>query len=502
VWRGHATIDDFAVFPDGRSILFASKGKDGAPWLWEVAREGGLPRKIAPGVLAAISSDGGRIVTVQPLKAGGRRVAVLTRDGTLERSLHTFQGSLVPVSVVLGPAGQSVIVVVTDGIRRSQLVRIAIADGAKEVLAEVVGVAAAGATLHQGLDAVIWPVRTQPRGEAALVVTSVGSSSCRVVYPGPGRASHPSLDRTGRLLAFQLTETDEELVDLAVHPNDGPPVTAIGIIPGSRGASQPRVGPDPRYLLFQSAFGTVELMNRSTGDTRPLLATGSSQFNPAWSPDGRRAVCACLVGGRSDLWLVAADGGAPERLTEDAGNNFQPVWHPDGRHVLFISDREGVEDLHVLTLQDGTVRRLGSDGAVNPAVSSDGRLVAYVVGVAGPSPRLRLARLNRALTSLETVWDRPVTVDRWAGAKPRFSPDARWLAFDRPRAEGGADIWALPVEHGGSARAVRLTALPFSACLKGWFDWGPDWRIVASVARRTDRICILHNAGRWLQHAR
>ncbi len=502
VWHGHTAIDDLAVFPDGRSLLFVARAEDGRPWLWEVSREGGLPRKVAPGVLAAITSGGLEIVAIQPLESGDRRLAVLGRDGTLERSLHTFRDSLIPVSLMLEEGDRSVIAVVTDGIQRSQLLRIAIADGGTEVLSEVAGVASPGVTRDRKSGAVIWPIRTQVRGEAALAVTTLGSASCRVVYPGPGRASYPSMDRSGNILAFQLTETDGELVELAVHPDGGPPVTAIGILPGSRGASQPRVGPNPRTLLFQSAVGIIELMHRDSGATRPVLSTGLSQFNPAWSPDGRRIVCGCLTGGRSDLWLVAADGGAPERLTEDSGNDFQPVWYPDGRHILFISDREGTEDLHVLTLRDGSVRRLGFDGAANPAVSSDGHFVAYVVGATGSSPRLRLARLSADLTTLETVWDRPVTVNRWAGAKPRFSPDARWLAFDQPRPGGGADIWALPVAEGGSARAIRLTALPFPASLTGWFDWGPDWRIVAAVARQTNRICILHDADRWLREAR
>jgi len=452
--------------------------------------------------MASISPDGRRVVAVQPLPEGDCRVVLIKRDGSLERSLHTFHGPLVPVSLVFGPAGRSVIVATTDGVRLSRLLRIDVGDGTLNPITEVAGVAAAGAALHRGLDAVVWPVRTQARGEASLMVTSLVKPACRVVYPGPGRASHPTLDTAGHVLVFQLTESDSELVELAVNPQGGPPVEAVNIVPGSRGASQPRIGPDPSLLLFQSALGTVQLMDRSSGNARPLLATGAPQYNPAWSPDGRQAVCASLVEGQSDLWLAAVDGGAPERLTNREGNNFQPVWHPDGRHILFISDREGVDDLYVLSLDTGKVRRLGFDGAVNPAVSSDGRHLAYLVGAYGPSPRLRLALLKPSLDAVEEVWERPVTMNRWAGGKPRFSPDGRWLAFDQPRSGTGADIWIVPVEGGGTARARRMTALPFAASLKAWFDWGPDWRIVATVARRTDRICILHDAGRWLRNAR
>jgi len=502
IWHGESPIKGLDVFPEDRRILFTATAGGGGPWLWEIGLNGGLPRRISPGTVASISPDGRRLAVIQPLPEGGCRLALLGRDGSLKRPLHTFGSSMVPVALVFGPAGRSVIVATTDGVRLSRLLRIDLADGTVEPITEVAGVAAAGAALYPGLDAVVWAVRTQARGDASLMVTPLQRPASREVYPGPGRASHPTLDREGRVLVFQLTESDSELVELAVDPEGGPPVEAVNIVPGSRGASQPRIGPDPRLLLFDSTLGMIQLMDRNAKKERPLVASGAPQYNPAWSPDGRRAAFASLVEGRSDLWLAAVDGGAPERLTEGADNNYQPVWHPDGRHILFISDREGMEDLYVLSLDTGKVRRLGADGAVNPAVSSDGRHMAYLVGAYGPSSRLRMALLSPSLKAITTVWERPVIMNRWAGGKPRFSPDGRWLAFDQPRAGTGADIWVVPVEGGGAARARRLTALPFAASLKGWFDWGPDWKIVATVARRTDRICILHDAGWWLEHAR
>ncbi len=502
VWHGTAPITDLAPLPGGRGVLFVSPAGNGEPWLWEVAVDAGFPRKIAPASAAAVSADGQRVAAIQPMGDGLRRIVVLDRDGTTLRPLHTFQRSLVPVSVLFGPHGRSVVVAFTDGIRRSGLLQIFLDDGRTRTVIEAAGVATRGAAMCAKLGTVLWPVRTTPRGEASLMATSLRTPSLRAVYQGPGRASHPTLDRKGKLLAFQLAEVDTELVELSVNPDAGPPVSAMEVIPGSRGTSQPRLGPDPTFLLFQAAAGSVRMMNRRTGQIRGLLTVGTEQYNPGWSPDGKRTVCACLVDGRSDLWVVPAEGGAPERLTANAGNNFQPVWHPDGRHVLFISDRDDVEDLYALDLSDGHVVRLGKDGGVNPAVSSDGRHVAYVVGAYGPSPRLRLARLDDSVDSLETVWERPVAVDRWAGAKARFSPDGHWLAFDQPREGGGADIWAVSVAGGGTGRAVRLTALPFAASLTGWFDWGPDWKIVATVARRTDRICLLHDATTWLQNAR
>lgn len=67
------------------------------------------------------------------------------------------------------------------------------------------------------------------------------------------------------------------------------------------------------------------------------------------SPDGRR-VCLTvrepapdLDGYRISLWMVPADGSAPERrLTLGARRDTTPRWSPDGSTIAFLSDRAGV----------------------------------------------------------------------------------------------------------------------------------------------------------------
>ena len=493
VWRGDRPIEDVAVFPDGRAVLFSSALDDGGEWLWEIGLDGGLPRKIAPGRDPSITGGGNRIAALQRLDDNLRRLVLIDRSGTEIRTLHTFRGADVPISTTVVPSDDTIVVITTDGINRARILAFSPVDGAVRTVAEVPGVALPGAAVDGPDEVVIWPVRAEARGEGKLLMTSLEDGRTRPLYAGPGRTVYPSLGHDGKGLAFQITETDRELVELDVDPEGGPPIESMTVIDGTRGASQPRLAPDGRFLLMQSSSGSLDLLDRLSGGARRLLGVGISQFNPAWSPDGSRIVCACLADGRSNLWIVRSDGSSPERLTNTAANDYQPVIHPDGRHILFISDREGVSQLFVLTLGDGKVRRLSDDGAVNPAVSPDGRSVAFVTGLPGRSPRLRLSRLDASVESLRTVWERPVVVDRWSGAKPRFSPDGRWIAFDQSRpAGGGADLWALPVEGGGTARPIRLTAFPFRADLRGWFDWGPDWKIIATVTRKTDRLCVMH----------
>jgi hypothetical protein len=59
--------------------------------------------------------------------------------------------------------------------------------------------------------------------------------------------------------------------------------------------------------------------------------------DPEWSRDGAWIYYASNVSGRSELWKIAAAGGAPVRLTNDGG--FEPRESPDGRTIYYVDAR-------------------------------------------------------------------------------------------------------------------------------------------------------------------
>jgi Tol biopolymer transport system component/tRNA A-37 threonylcarbamoyl transferase component Bud32 len=500
IWRGSETISGLCLSPDDRQALFVTGENAGSPWIWEVPVDSGVPRKIARGFSPAVAPDGAHIAALVELDGGVRQLFVCRRDGTRRRTVAVFDGSRRPLSCAYVSDG-SIALVLTDGVHWSRLVKVDVESGATEQITEVQGVALPGLALLPRLNAALWCLRPIASAPSMLWATHLDDGSTSPVYPGPGVVSHISATETGVRLLLGVKDRQVDLVEISVDPGSMAPASIIRPIAGTSGAGQPRVSPDGARLAYQSSFGNLWLMDRTTGDSGPLLTTGTASFNPSWSPDGRFVAYACITDGASALWRAGADGGEPRQITRGEQNDFQPVWHPDGRNMFFVSDRDGVEDLYGLELATGRVRRLGFDGASNPAISPDGSMVAYVVPSFSDGDLLRVATAGEDAERLETAWDHPILLNRWAGGKPRFSPDGRYIAFDQPSGTVGADVWALPVDRGGDAQPIRLTAFESPTSLLSWFDWSSDGELVVALTRDPERFILLDDADRWIERA-
>ena len=60
----------------------------------------------------------------------------------------------------------------------------------------------------------------------------------------------------------------------------------------------------------------------------------------------------------SDIWLVAARGGVPIKLTAGAKRDDTPRWSPDGKRIAFISDRDGKPQIWLINVSGGEATEL------------------------------------------------------------------------------------------------------------------------------------------------
>lgn len=157
--------------------------------------------------------------------------------------------------------------------------------------------------------------------------------------------------------------------------------------------------------------------------------------HPALSPDGKRIA----FDWHGDVWVCPVEGGPAERVTRDPAHEQKPCWSPDGAKLAFSSDKGGNRDIFVVDLATGVVdqRTWHSSDDDAPAWSPDGRWIAFQSN--------RDSNLDLPLNN--GVWDlwkvradggTASRITRFRGENPAWSPDGRWIAYDR-YASGYAD---------------------------------------------------------------
>ncbi len=107
---------------------------------------------------------------------------------------------------------------------------------------------------------------------------------------------------------------------------------------------------------------------------------------PALSPDARwvaynvTTTDLAAYRRRTDLWLVAASGGEPRRISTDSLGGRSARWSPDSRSLAYVTTRGGTPQVWIYTPSTGERRQLTSlsTGADGPVWAPTGRAVAFV----------------------------------------------------------------------------------------------------------------------------
>jgi Tol biopolymer transport system component len=143
--------------------------------------------------------------------------------------------------------------------------------------------------------------------------------------------------------------------------------------------------------------------------------------------DGRWLLYDSNLHGNFDIFRIALDGGAAERLTADPGDEFAPDLSADGGSLAFHSWRTGSRDIFVKPLGSSVVEQVTRTASQEsfPTWSPNGRAIAFLDqlvegGVA------RGAFLVRRDSS--GSWGLPVRL-RSGTSRVSWSPDGRFLAY-------------------------------------------------------------------------
>ena len=145
---------------------------------------------------------------------------------------------------------------------------------------------------------------------------------------------------------------------------------------------------------------------------------------PRLSPDGRR-IAVTVVEQETQLWQYDLSRETLTRLTFEGKSNVNPAWTPDGKRIAFLSSKDGASNIF-WQLADGSggLERLTTSEYVHipSSWSRDGQLLAFIENNPTTGQDIWVLRLSdrKAQPFLQTPFNESV---------PRFSPDARWLAY-------------------------------------------------------------------------
>jgi tricorn protease len=133
------------------------------------------------------------------------------------------------------------------------------------------------------------------------------------------------------------------------------------------------------HIAFAYA-GDLWIVPREGGNAT-LLTTGVGlETDPCFSPDSRWIAFTGEYDGNTDVYVVAATGGVPRRLTYHPGADVVAGWTPDGRRVLFRSARNsvaGYNQLFTVPAEGGFPDEVPLPMAKEGSFSPDGAHIAY-----------------------------------------------------------------------------------------------------------------------------
>jgi eukaryotic-like serine/threonine-protein kinase len=209
--------------------------------------------------------------------------------------------------------------------------------------------------------------------------------------------------------------------------------------------------PDGKVVYGDYSVGN-EVWRCNADGTATTQLTPNSEYNVSLfrvSPDGRYIVFGSFKTGQSHLWRMDADGTNPRQLTN---SNYDvhgfPDFSTDGRWVMYA--KSGPEKgVWKIPIEGGDPVRLNDVDAYSPAVSPDGKMIAYVNMAHGHPPRVAIMPYvgGPAIKTFEVPYSSYL----------RWTPNSREILYVKSE-NGVSNIWTQPIAGGKAKQITHFTS--------------------------------------------
>lgn len=248
---------------------------------------------------------------------------------------------------------------------------------------------------------------------------------------------------------------------------------------------------DNRIVYVSGASGNADIwvMDRDGGNKKQLTSDPQGDFGPTITHDGRHIIFFSNRSSVPHVWKMDIDGSNPQQLTRGNGE-WAPYCSPSGPWLIFVSSDAGKQNIYRLSLAGGDPVQLTTKYSYMPAISPDGKFIAYSYWDEATNP----PQWGREVIPVDDnqkgrPFSLPSTAVRSQGAVLlRWTTDGRALAYVDNRG-GIANVWSLPLD-GGQPR--QLTNFKDDRIF--WFDWSRDGKYLA-VTRgvETNDVVLINN---------
>ena len=240
-------------------------------------------------------------------------------------------------------------------------------------------------------------------GNWEIYVMDAHGVNPRRLTNNPAKDLSPSWSPDGKRIAF-ISDRDGHVPEGRVFHN-----SEIYVMDADGGNQQnltnhpsddrsPSWSPDSTRIAFESDRDNdrghnieIYVMDADGGNLQRLTNNLTEDEDPAWSPDGERIAFSARREGHVvhnldityEIYVMDADGGNQQRLTENRNNDWHPEWSPDGKRIAFAADRKGDSakvDIYVMDADGGNQQKLTNNRVwdSSPSWSPDGERIAFI----------------------------------------------------------------------------------------------------------------------------
>jgi Tol biopolymer transport system component len=332
----------------------------------------------------------------------------------------------------------------------------------------------------------------QAAGNNDIYIRPMGAATASAVNltaDSPASDSMPSFSPDGQRIAFSsLRENSAGIFVMDRRGQSLRRLTNVG--------ADPVWTPDGREIVYSTESGgdagvrrvpsELWAVNVDSGNRRRISEADAVQ--PRVSPDGRFVAfwALPLEEGHSqfsqvdrDVWVLPLAGGARVRVTSGGSTNWNPAWSRDGRFLYFASDRSGSMNIWRVPIDAETGATAGEPVAMRAPA-----LYAGVMSVAGDGSVVYAA--HDFSTNVRSIPFDPVkgivtgdvsdvVTGQRAWVELDVSPDGHQIAMRSIQAQ--EDVWVVGTDGSG------LRPLTNDAARDRGPRWAPDGSLMYYSSR-------------------